>query len=251
MMRIGLVKHFNARPLTYGFEEDKSKYDLYYDNPSILKDMLLRGELDTALISSVECWRNRDTLGFSKTTGVCASERVRSILFYHNRKESYPPEKVYVDSGSRTSVALLKVLLQLSVGKIPEMISQDPSYIFSMLNRAEGYHMLFGDNALLARFSLYHYYSYDLATWWNKETGKSFCFAFWAFPLDKPIPDAFFEESLERGLDNIRKIIRHDTRLPREVLYKYLSSDLHYYVREEDYEGFELFSEYCREYDIL
>ncbi|HMY65661.1 MAG TPA: ABC transporter substrate-binding protein, partial [Leptospiraceae bacterium] len=63
-MRIGLVKHSNARPLTFGIEKS-GEHSLVYENPSVLKDLLLEGKLDTALISSVECIRNR---GLSYTT---------------------------------------------------------------------------------------------------------------------------------------------------------------------------------------
>lgn len=249
-MRLGLVKHINARPLTYGLEIEK-KHTLIYDNPSLLKDMLLAGKLDAALISSVECLRNQKQLAFSTTTGVCAKERVRSILFYHNRREDYPPEKIYVDSGSRTSVALLKVLLQMSIGKIPPTISQDPSYIMSMLSKGHGFHMLFGDNALLAKYSLHNFYVYDLAHWWYRETGKGFCFAFWAYPKENPIPDSFFEQSLQVGLKYMDKILRREKRLPKDLLERYLTQELHYYLKPEDWQGFLEFENLCQQNQLI
>ena len=68
-MKIGIVKHLNARPLTYGFEKSGS-HELVFENPSVLKDLLLKGKLDTALISSVECIRNESVLAYSTACGV-------------------------------------------------------------------------------------------------------------------------------------------------------------------------------------
>ena len=73
-----------------------------------MKEELLKGNLDLALISSVECIRNSDVLDFSLSTGVCSSNRVRSILYFENK--FHKETKIHVDEGSRSSVALLKIL---------------------------------------------------------------------------------------------------------------------------------------------
>jgi chorismate dehydratase len=107
-MKIGVVKHLNARPLTYGLEKN-IEHSVLYENPSVLKEELLNNNLDLALISSVECIRNESKLDFSMSTGVCAEKKVRSILFFENKKEANP-EVIFVDEGSRSSVALLRIL---------------------------------------------------------------------------------------------------------------------------------------------
>ena len=95
-MKIGVVKHLNARPLTYGFEK-KGEHSIFYENPSVLKEELLKGNLDLALISSVECIRNSDVLDFSLSTGVCSSNRVRSILYFENKFQKETKNRALIE----------------------------------------------------------------------------------------------------------------------------------------------------------
>ena len=249
-MKIGIVKHLNARPLTYGFEKF-GIHPVFSESPAVLKDMLLRGELDTALISSIEVLRNKETLGFSDKFGVCAEKKVRSILFFKNKSENFPPKEVFVDSGSRSSVALLKLLLKLQTGWDIIMTPRDPEEIAEGLLKNNGSHLLFGDNALLTGSKPEFFEVIDLASWWNQVTGFSFCFAFWAYPKNSPLPDEFFGESLEYGLRNINEIISQEKRFSPSLVSDYLNKDLHYVLSESDRKGFSLFEEKCEEYGYL
>lgn len=249
-MKIGIVKHLNARPLTYGFEKTGS-HELVFENPSVLKDLLLKGELDTALISSVECIRNESVLSYSTACGVCAKEKVRSILFFKNKKESFPPDKIYTDAGSRSSVALLQTLLKKETGKLIEVIPTNPNVILENIQSAHNSHLLFGDNALLATWDSSVYEVFDLAEWWHRETNLSFVFAFWAFPKTKTYPDSFFLDSLEYGLTHIEEIISSEKRFTIEMLNSYLKKELHYRITTVDLSGFALFRKYCTDWKIL
>jgi chorismate dehydratase len=239
-MKIGIVKHLNARPLTFGIE-CCGKYRLVYDNPSVLKDLLVQGELDAALISSVECVRCSDQLDYYTEVGVCVHNKVRSILFFKNKQEAFLPSTISVDSGSRSSVALLRVLLNMQTGKPVETVAKAPQDILSDMSRGVGSHLLFGDNALLAKPNLLYYEVIDLAEWWHRTTGLGFCFAFWAFPKTKKVSLRLFQESLEYGLANIESIISQETRLPKELTEKYLKEELHYHTQEADLQGFHFF----------
>lgn len=242
-MRIGLVKHINARPLTYGFEKS-GEHSLLYENPSVLKDELLAGNLDLALISSIECLRNKDKLNFSLSTGVCATEKVRSILFFKNKVEDF--HKIYVDFGSRSSVALLKVLIYRTYSFLPETLPEKPEVIQEMIHKTKGSHLLFGDNALVAKYDPNFYECIDLASWWHKLTGLGFCFAFWAYPKDSKISEDVFYISLEEGLKNLNEIIQKETRIEKNLLETYLKKELHYIVTSKDKMGFELFEKECK-----
>jgi chorismate dehydratase len=240
-MKIGVVKHLNARPLSYGIEKS-GEHEIVYENPSFLKDELICGNLDAALISSVECLRNADTLSYSLSTGVCASTKVRSILYFENKFEPVS-RSIPVDRGSRTSVALLQILIEKKYGFIPETIPTDPKLIQESINLGKGSHLLFGDNALVANYDPDRYRVIDLAEWWNQETGLGFCFAFWAFPKERPVSDDLFYISLEYGLKNLEEIIQMEKRFPRDMLETYLKQELHYIVNSKDKAGFRLFSE--------
>lgn len=248
-MKIGIVKHLNARPLTYGFEKS-GKYELYYENPSILKEELLNGSLDLALISSVECIRNRDKLDFSLSTGVCASKKVRSILYFENIQSPSTP-RIFVDSGSRSSVALLKILFYTKYGVVPETIPYPPEKIQMDIDSGFGSHLLFGDNALLSTYDGNKYKVYDLAEWWNHITNLNFIFALWAYPKGKKIDEQLFYSSLEFGLQNLDEIITSEKRFSRDMIKIYLGTELHYVVTGADRKGFELFSEKCTNLGLI
>lgn len=247
-MKIGLVKHLNARPLTFGFEKNSS-YELVFDNPSVLKEMLLEKKLDIALISSVECIRHRNHLNFSDKVGVCAKEKVRSILYFQNLNEPNP-KKLYTDIGSRTSVALLQILLFEKLGYIVEVIPTEPKEIFENLNKNIGSHLLFGDNALLFQINSPAYEVKDLATWWFEAKKLGFIFAFWAYPKELVFDDSIFLESLEFGLKHMEEIISHEKRFSKIILNKYLKDELHYIVTENDKNGFYLFQDLIHKYKI-
>jgi chorismate dehydratase len=248
-MKIGLVKHLNARPLTYGFEK-KGNFSVRFENPSVLKEELLKGELEAALISSVECLRNADKLNFSTKVGVCSAEEVRSILYFENKQEKYS-DKIYTDSGSRSSVALLQILLKEKYGQVPTVVPTPANEILKMIEKGEGYHLLFGDHALLAKWNREFYASLDLASWWFEQKKLSFIFALWAYPKNIQLDESIFLESLEYGLKNLEEIIQLEIRLPESTLRKYLKEELHYIVTERDKKGFELFAELCYKYSIL
>jgi chorismate dehydratase len=247
-MKIGVVKHLNARPLTYGFEK-KGNHSIFYENPSILKEELLKGNLDLALISSVECIRNEERLDYSLSVGVCSSHRVRSILFFENKIKKEEP--ILVDEGSRSSVALLKILYTLKEGKPPSTIPTKPEIIQEQIRNKQGSHLLFGDNALLATWDPEAFNVYDLGEWWNQETDLYFIFALWATPKGKIIEDQWLYSSLEYGLQRMDEIIENEKRFPRNMVSTYLQSELHYVSTEKDRKGFEKFQFLCKENNLL
>ncbi|EMY77705.1 menaquinone biosynthesis protein [Leptospira weilii serovar Ranarum str. ICFT] len=249
-MKIGIVKHLNARPLTWGFEKNQ-EHEIVSENPAILKDYLLNGEIDLGLISSIECIRNSEILNTYYGTGVCAREKVRSILFFKNKKEKYPPELIQTDNGSKTSVALVRVLVHEESGLVPDVEPKDSKLIQEQISKGIGSHMLFGDNALLAKWNPEFYEVKDLARWWNEITGLGFIFALWASKKPLKADDSIFIQSLEYGISRIEEIVSHETRLPPVLVREYLMQELHYKVTEKDREGLLLFGEKCGNLNLL
>ena len=247
-LKIGIVNHLNARPLTYGFENDPN-YNIVKDTPAQLKKLLLQGELDAALISSVECLRNPQ-LDFSTTTGVCCRTEVASILFFQNR-DFNPAQPIFTDSGSRSSVALLQVLFWLESASRIGIQETDPQQIRQMMDSALGSHLLIGDNALRATANPQIYTSKDLASWWNALTGLPFCFAFWAYPKNSKLDDSIFSQSLQQGLANMDKIIAAQNEFAPDFVRKYLTGILHYQTDSLDIQGFELFRDKCAELGLV
>ena len=246
-MRIGLVKYINSRPLDYGFRKNTS-IETIEETPARLYELLKAGELDAALISSVECLRNSDIFQYCKKTGVCASSAVNSI-FYLTRAPDTAPQSFFSDSGSRTSVALLQILLYKKFGKrIPHNKCPPEDIIDQISDSAAG--LIIGDIAY--RYSRNDtengIQKIDLGKWWNEEEGLPFVFALWAYPAERPLPDSLFQNSLEEGLTHMEEILsEHED----PGIRKYLTESLHYRLGEKELSSLERFRILLQELDLL
>lgn len=248
-MKIGIVKHLNARPLTLYFERSPD-FTPVYDNPSVLIELLKKGELDCALVSSIECERNKDKFDYTKIVGVCARDVVRSVLFFKNENDPGIPGSIFTDKGSRSSVCLLQCLFHLEYGKKLEVIPTDAKEISEMMEKGIGSHLLFGDHALL-QTPIPGYQVIDLAEWWYRLTGLYFCFAFWAYPKGKQWDNQIFLTALEYGLKELSSIISEEKRLPIAITDRYLKQELHFIPEQKNLDGFALFIKTAKELDLL
>ena len=104
MLRIGCVKYLNARPLIYGWSGAVD-----FDHPAALCRKLERGDLDVALVSSLEYLR-RPIYRIVDRVSISAHGAVYSVIVAHNEDLSRAQE-IDIDPASETSVALLRCLL--------------------------------------------------------------------------------------------------------------------------------------------
>ena len=104
MLRIGCVKYLNARPLIYGWSGTVD-----FDHPAALCRKLEAGDLDVALVSSLEYLR-RPIYRIVDGVSISAHGAVYSVIVAHNEDLSRAQE-IEIDPGSETSVALLRCLL--------------------------------------------------------------------------------------------------------------------------------------------
>jgi chorismate dehydratase len=252
-MRLGLVRYLNARPLDFAFQASKEHargITCYLDTPARLVSRLLDGELDAALISSVECFRNADRLAWCESVGVAGQFEVRSLLYIRRRFDDLdrPVLRLYLDEGSRTTAALVRLLYLLRFGQLPECISLPPEEIPEQLNSTSA-GLLIGDAALSMYQSPGEFHFRDLVTWWRSETGLPFVAALWAFPVEQAetFRDAFFESALAWGLEHLNDILR----MYGEEYRSYLTEALHYYLTDEDRRSLRVFSGLLQEKGLL
>ncbi len=235
-MRFGLVKFLNAYPLDYGIRMG-NQYQWIEDTPSRLASMLLAGELDAALISTAECLRNNQILDYYDGLGVCARNRVDSILYITPAPEgkggpetvpSTIPSRILMDQGSRSSSALLQILFKEEFNISPPYHEEDPYEIPLKLNSGEG-GLLIGDRALSFHTeNIRHKFNYvDLAAWWNRRENLPFIFALWAYPKSHPIDHSVFENSYKYGKSHLEQIISDSSFITAR---EYLTERLHYEI---------------------
>src|SRR5277367_4080276 len=108
-IRIGAVSYLNTKPLVYGLEQLAPQAELVLDLPSRLADQLAAGQLDVALIPSIEFFQDPRYVVVSDACIGCRGPVLSVKLFSRGPIESI--RTLALDEGSRTSAALAQILL--------------------------------------------------------------------------------------------------------------------------------------------
>lgn len=236
-IRIGAVSYLNTKPLIYGFEQGllKDEIELVTDYPSKLASMLQKNEIDIALLPVAAIPNILDAQIFSNFC-IGANENVASVcLFSHVPIEEI--QEIYLDYQSRTSVALLRVLLKHYWNTRPILVEADEDYIANIKDKKAG--VIIGDRALeqLPNFP----YVYDLAAAWHDHTQHPFVFATWVTNQSlSPVFIEKFNEANQLGLAHLSEIIEANPFVAYD-LQKYYTENIHYHLDEEKRNGMTMF----------
>jgi chorismate dehydratase len=111
-LRVGAVQYLNTRPLVHGLAAAGVR--LEFDLPSRLADRLAAGTLDVALIPSIEMFRAPSKTIISDACIACRGP-VWSVKLF-SRVPIGQIRTLALDEGSRTSVALVQILLAERAG---------------------------------------------------------------------------------------------------------------------------------------
>jgi chorismate dehydratase len=247
-MRIGAVSFLNTRPLVYGLQSG-ADFKLSFDTPSNLAEKLRLGEIDVGLIPIVEHLRGVGD-AIVPGIGIAAEGPVRTVRLY-SRVPLQSIERVAVDGRSRTSVALLRVLLAEGFGITPDFYSFRGD-LKEMLKAHEAA-LLIGDDALRATDVPF---VWDLGQGWKELTGLPFVFAVWVANggVDLERAGALLHGALGEGLAHLDDIAREAAGTGGQdeaSLLSYLRDSLHFVLGERDLQGIETFRRYCLRYNLV
>lgn len=238
MLRIGVVSFVNSRPLARGLEQGRAggDYELRYLPPARIADGLADGSLDVGLVPSVELLR---IPGLAVVPGlaIAATQEVRSVLLV-SRVPLRQIRRVALDENSRTSAALVRILLAERYGIRPEAAPSAPD-LERMLETADAA-LVIGDPAL--RVDRERYLVLDLAGEWFQLTGLPFVFAVWAARRAVMSPDltALLRKSLDTGLAALDQIVAEvaaETGLSALLLDDYYRRNLRFRMGAEEEAG--------------
>jgi chorismate dehydratase len=232
-VRLGVVSYLNAEPLVFGLEDDPA-FALVRDLPSRIAAMLAAGQVDLGMIPSA-AYLDGD---FAIVPGVGIASRgpVRSVRVYH--RTALPDVRtVALDTSSRTSVVLARVLLHEMLGRDPAYVPAEPD-LDVMLAQADAALMI-GDPALYQPADVP---SIDLGEEWTRRTGLPFVYAFWAGPVGAVGPSAVarLQEALRQGLGALPRIAAsyNGHGADRGALNEaYLRANIHYGLGPEEEAG--------------
>ena len=170
-VRLAAVSYLNAAPLLHGLG-DEGRFTIERAVPSLVAERLHAAGADVAMIPSIEYARG--DYAIVPDVAITSRGNVRSVeLFLRGRLEDV--RTVAVDSGSRTSVALLKLVLRERLGRAPEYVVEPPD-VGRMLERCDAA-LVIGDAALDYAGEAPRL---DLGEAWQQLTGLPFVWAFWA-----------------------------------------------------------------------
>jgi chorismate dehydratase len=224
-LRVGAVSYLNTKPLIAHLNDLLPEIVLSLDVPSALARDLAAGDLDVGLIPVVEYFRAGDYT-IVPGSSIASFGPVMSVKLC-SRVPFARIRRVAEDAGSRTSVALLRILLRRLFGVDPashelpldqEPIASDADAVLSI-----------GDRAMRKTPSEFPFVL-DLGYEWSRWTGLPFVWAVWAVRAGVELDSATlaaFARAKELGRPEIPQLSRAEaSRLGLEP------SQCEYYLRD-------------------
>lgn len=250
-MQIGAVSYLNSRPLIEGLEGLLPSANLVLDYPSRLADALSNGQLDVALIPSIEYFRRP---GYEVISDACVAARgeVLSVKLYC-RVHPGQIRTLALDEGSRTSAALTKVILAERYGVIPktEPLSMESATTDSGADAV----LLIGDRAMHSPEESFVEVM-DLGQFWYDWTGLPFVFAMWVArrEVNTEGVDEALSHARDLGIANVADIAREEAPrlgISETLAHTYLTRNLHYHLTSAERSGLKLFSELAAQHNLV
>lgn len=247
-MRVSAVSYLNTWPLVWGFLHGPGRglFDFRFDLPAECARALEGGDAAIGLVPCAEL--DRLGLDYLPETGIACEGAVRSILLI-SKKPVREIRTLAVDSGSRSSVALSRILLAERYGCQPRFEAMAPE-LDAMLAVCDA-GLIIGDPALRIEPAELPYEVLDLGAEWVEWSGLPMVFAVWAGKkahLTAHVARAF-QDSCRWGLGHINDVITAGAqeRVYREELVReYLTRHIVYELGPRHIEGLELFRKLAR-----
>ncbi|MCC7086768.1 MAG: menaquinone biosynthesis protein [Pirellulales bacterium] len=240
-LKVGAVTYLNTKPLVYRLHEFAPRAEVIYDLPSRLADALSTGQLDVALIPSIEFFQNP---AYNVVSDACIACRgpVLSVKLF-SRVPMREIRTLALDEGSRTSIALARILLHAKFGLLPQI---EPLPIgASLADAATDAVLLIGDRAIhspIGRFIEV----WDLGDQWCRWAELPFVFAMWVARPGVNLHglDAALCEARDCGIANLEQIAAVEAApqgLTVPQCLSYLRDNLYFYLGDREQRGLQLF----------
>jgi chorismate dehydratase len=271
-LRVSIVEYLNAAPLVWSFTDGPlvGKYDLSFTVPSQCAEELRLGDADLGIIPTIE-YQRMDGMVALPGMAIASKREVRSLLVVA-KKPIELAKRIALDTSSRSTIGLVKILAREHWRIAPEFVEEapDPS---EMLRESDAA-LVIGDPALRISLKMEALagkspsgeqccqgdpeempvpgfetlYVYDVIHQWRELTGKPAVLAMWVGRCDAVTPEvlADFTASKQFGLERVREIseaasIKLD--LPPRALERYLTENIHFDLDEENLAGLQLYFE--------
>ena len=250
-LRVGAVTYLNTKPLVFDFQAMCPNTDLVFDYPSRLADRLANGELDIALIPALEYFRGDD---YAIVSDACIGCRgpVMSVKLL-SRVPINTIRTLALDEGSRTSVALVQILLHERANVRPVT---EPLPMGARIDDTEADAVLvIGDRAMHVDESKFAEV-WDLGDQWCRWSELPFVFALWVTRRNADVCEMSAQLSAVRdaGLHQLKEIAAEygpQVGLTEHQAYVYLNDYLYFYFGTREKQGLDLYYRHAVELQLV
>ncbi len=234
---MGAVSYLNTEPLIYGFENGMmaDEIELLFDFPANIARELLNNHIDVGLVPVAALPAMQEFYIISDYCIGCDGAVASVCLFSDVPLQDI--KTILLDYQSRTSVALLKILIKEHWKITPEFIAAEKGFEQNIKGSTAG--LVIGDRAFKQiPVSKYHY---DLGLAWKEMTGLPFVFAAWV--SNKKLNDAFindFNAATQQGLLHLATIAKSN-HVNGFDMYNYYTNFISYQLDEKKKEALQIF----------
>ena len=249
--RIGKIAYVNTVPFYFKLFDEGTSVSFKEGTPAEINELMSRGEIDLAPISSLEYALHQDQYVLLPNLCIGSRDFSRSVLLLsRERIEGLNHTKITLSKKSLSSATLLKILLKfkyrfendftIGSGTPDEMLEEGKAVL------------AIGDEALFYKPKEF-LYKYDLSELWWEWAELPFCFSVWA------VRRKYYEEHTQEVYTFYKKLkatTEHNLQdletLLREALGLTVANDqfskvfgylfnLNYFLDHDMKEGLELF----------
>jgi len=235
------VNYLNTTPFIHGLKNAGVLRGMQLElaMPSVCAQRLISGEKDAGLMP-VGALKELNSYSLVSNLCVGADGAVDTVKLYsHSPIERI--QKVYLDYQSRTSVELLKLLMQKHWKKNDIYFNNTQSgFEKAHLQDHESF-LLIGDRNF--NIDAAYEYVYDLSEEWLRYTGLPFVFAVW---VGKPELNQLFAQELDTalhfGISQMDTVIElNAAKYPGVDIRNYLTKKISYSLDQRKWEGLRMF----------
>ncbi len=214
--------------------------ELSVDYPSKIAQQLIDGEVDVALVPVAIIPKLKEHHIISDFC-IGAEGPVASVCLFSD-VPLQEIKRIYLDYQSRTSVALLKLLVREHWKLNVELVETSGGYEHLIKGTDAG--LVIGDRALKQR--RVSPYIYDLAETWMRFTSLPFVFAAWI--SNRPLPVEFiqlFNDANSIGLNSLPTVVAENSS-PDYDLTVYFTQNISYPLTPAKRQGLQRFLSYLQ-----
>jgi len=236
MLKISAISYLNTIPFIYGIEKSGilKDYKLEIDIPSVGASKLIDGSFDIGLVPVAILNELKE---YHILTDYCIGgvSKINSVILL-SQKPVNNISTIFLDTDSRTSVELVKVLAKHFWKIDPEW----KKYNFDKTVNLPESIVAIGDKTFELRDKFQ--YIYDLGEEWFRFTSLPFVFACWVSTkkIENDILERF-NKAIAFGVENKFKAVKELTKVIKTDAMEYIEKYISYELDDQKRKGMEQF----------